>query len=754
MLIALDIAILPPPAISERAIELSAALPEKESIGLRLGDDNLPHITLTQQFIQASDLDAALDRVGAALDEFEALPLRVTGPAKGSSSVWMAIESHACADRASSSADGRVETVRASGWNSRGIRRWRGACRRRGVGCGVPALVELRHVHAAHHAGTCRGPACRRASRLRCDDGRGVSSREVLCVPAGVEDVGVVACNSGAKSVARGPKPVLASPMARRSALLAFLLVCLAQPGVRAQTPVAYRLSFPEAAHHLMQVEVTFTGVPAGTLELRMSRTSPGRYSLHEFAKNVFDVRITDESGKALAVARPNPHQWDVTGHSGYCTRGVPGFWRPPRRHVPVGRFDARAHQHAGRLDVGARVRTPAHHGALRSPGGDVMASGYATVARERPADVHCAESPVPDGQPDGTEHVRAAVVHRARRPPYAGLPGGGAPHRDGRRRGRPDARHRGDRPRGAARVWRVPAFEGNTYTFIADYLPSAHSDGMEHRNSTVLTSASPIQSSRLDLLDTVAHEFFHVWNVERIRPKSLEPFNLEEANMSGELWFAEGFTSYYGPLTLKRTGLTTLRGFAREMGDAIERITVSPARQLRSAVEMSRLAPFADSFATIDQTNFSNTYISYYTWGTALGLGLDLSLRERTDGKVTLDTFMRALWDRVRPARRERAGIRRDSVHARRPEDRAWQRVGRCRLCRGLLQPLCGRTRRPRLRSTPRAGRHPGEIERRPCLCGRSHASGRPGWRSHHRRTCRTGRRRTREGSNAVICW
>jgi 2'-5' RNA ligase len=93
MLIALDVAILPPPVISQRAIELSAALPEKESVGLRLGDDNLPHITLAQQFIQTSDLDAALDRVGTALAAFEALPLRVTGPAKGSSSVWMAIES-------------------------------------------------------------------------------------------------------------------------------------------------------------------------------------------------------------------------------------------------------------------------------------------------------------------------------------------------------------------------------------------------------------------------------------------------------------------------------------------------------------------------------------------------------------------------------------------------------------------------------------------------------------------------------------
>ena len=109
---------------------------------------------------------------------------------------------------------------------------------------------------------------------------------------------------------------------------------------------------------------------------------------------------------------------------------------------------------------------------------------------------------------------------------------------------------------REAAHVFgEYPAFEGNTYTFIADYLPWANGDGMEHRNSTILTSSTSLRTSRLDLLDTIAHEFFHAWNVERIRPRSLEPFNLEDANMSGELWLAEGFTSYYGPLIMKRGG-------------------------------------------------------------------------------------------------------------------------------------------------------------------------------------------------------
>ena len=99
------------------------------------------------------------------------------------------------------------------------------------------------------------------------------------------------------------------------------------------------------------------------------------------------------------------------------------------------------------------------------------------------------------------------------------------------------------------------PAYEPGHYTFLADYLPYANGDGMEHRNSTVITSSSSIAQNRSGLLDTVAHEFFHNWNVERIRPRSLEPFNFEAANMSGELWLAEGFTQYYGPLDAQSRG-------------------------------------------------------------------------------------------------------------------------------------------------------------------------------------------------------
>src|SRR5687767_14935655 len=103
---------------------------------------------------------------------------------------------------------------------------------------------------------------------------------------------------------------------ASRTILAALLLVASAVADLAAQAPVAYRLSVPEREHRLLDVEVTFAEVPAGPLQLRMSRSSPGRYAVHEFAKNVFDVRITDLAGQALTVTRPNPHQWDVTDHT------------------------------------------------------------------------------------------------------------------------------------------------------------------------------------------------------------------------------------------------------------------------------------------------------------------------------------------------------------------------------------------------------------------------------------------------------
>ena len=117
---------------------------------------------------------------------------------------------------------------------------------------------------------------------------------------------------------------------------------------------------------------------------------------------------------------------------------------------------------------------------------------------------------------------------------------------------------------------------------------------------------------------------------------------------MSGELWFAEGFTSYYGPLLMERAGFSSLDDLAREMSGGVNRVLNAPGHELFSVVEMSEQAPLVDAARAVDATNFRNTFISYYTYGAALAFGLDLRIREQFPGK-SLDDWMRVMWRRHR---------------------------------------------------------------------------------------------------------
>jgi predicted metalloprotease with PDZ domain len=432
-----------------------------------------------------------------------------------------------------------------------------------------------------------------------------------------------------------------------RTACLVLALAAAAPCPARAQSPVSYRLTFPERDRHLMQVEATFNEVPAGTLELRMSRTSPGRYALHEFAKNVFDVRVSGEDGRALVVTRPNPHQWDVSGHAGTVRVTYKVFGdRVDGTYLGIDPSHAHVNMPAALMWARGMERRPAMVRFERPAGTSWRVATQLTSA----GDAYTFASPnlqyLMDSPAEfGVFSLRTFTASDSIRTPVFRV----AVHHSGTEAD-VDAFTRDVEAivREARHVFReYPAFEGNTYTFITDYGPWAQDDAMEHRNSTFLTSRSSIRTARLDLLDSVAHEFFHAWNVERIRPRSLEPFNFEDVNMSGELWFAEGFTSYYAPLIMRRAGLTSVRDFVSGMGSLVDTVLNSPGRHVRSPVEMSQLAPFVDAAVSIDPTNFADTYVSYYTWGAAIGLGLDLSLRDRTDGKVTLDDVMRLMWER-----------------------------------------------------------------------------------------------------------
>ena len=144
--------------------------------------------------------------------------------------------------------------------------------------------------------------------------------------------------------------------------------------------------------------------------------------------------------------------------------------------------------------------------------------------------------------------------------------------------------------------------------------------------------------------LTTLAHEFLHAWNAERIRPKRLEPFDFEKTNMSFNLWFMEGFTSYYGSLIVRRAGQISVDEYIEEILRYLDRVTNSPGRLYASPLGMSARAPFVDAATAVDPTNFVNIHISYYAYGAALALALDLKLRSTFDD-VTLDHYMREVW-------------------------------------------------------------------------------------------------------------
>jgi predicted metalloprotease with PDZ domain len=429
--------------------------------------------------------------------------------------------------------------------------------------------------------------------------------------------------------------------------LLAAQAVALsAQTGAPPAT-IAYRLSFPQREHRLMDVSVTFTGVPDGPFRLHMSRSSPGRYSLHQFAKNLFDLKVTDGAGAPLGVTRTTPDEWVVPTHGRTVSVSYRVFGdRVDGTYLSVDSTHAHINMPAAilwavgldRLPIEVRFEPPAGSNwrvaTQLFPGSDefTFTAPNLQYLMDSPSEFGSFDLRtfnVPDGS--RTPTFRVAVHHN-----------GDGGELDG------FARDVEKIVREARNIYgEFAPYDGGTYTFLADYTPQGNMDGMEHRNSTVVTAGASIRGSRLDLLDTIAHEFFHSWNVERIRPRSLEPFDLDDVNMSGELWLAEGFTSYFGALVMRRTGLTTTREFAQELGRVVNAVITSPGRKVRTAEEMSQQAAFTDSATAIDRTNFENTFISYYTWGEAIGLALDLSLRDRTSGKATLDRFMRTMWER-----------------------------------------------------------------------------------------------------------
>ena len=411
----------------------------------------------------------------------------------------------------------------------------------------------------------------------------------------------------------------------------------------RSEAEVVYRLSFPTPHHRLVDVEVTFSSLDEAPLTVRMASSSPGRYARHEFAKNIVELRAFDGSETDLSVKRSRAQVWQIDGHDGTVRLRYRLFGdRVDGTYLAIDSTHAHINMPATLIWAEGLEDRPVR--VVFEPPTD---SGWKVATQLFPTDApfvftapnlrYLLDSPTELSDFELRSFEVAATRFKV------------AVHHDSS----PDALDpyvaalEAIVPEVVMVFGELPKFDTDTYTFIADYLSYASSDGMEHRNSSILTSQGRLDNptQRTALLLTAAHEFFHVWNVERIRPQSLEPFDFTDVNVSGELWLAEGFTNYYGKLVMARAGLTDAERAASSFGRTLDSVISGPGRRLNSAIDMSRLASFTDAASAIDPTNFSNTYISYYTWGEAIALGLDLTLRVRSGGSTTLDDYMRALW-------------------------------------------------------------------------------------------------------------
>jgi predicted metalloprotease with PDZ domain len=174
-------------------------------------------------------------------------------------------------------------------------------------------------------------------------------------------------------------------------------------------------------------------------------------------------------------------------------------------------------------------------------------------------------------------------------------------------------------------------------YTFFYHIGPAAAGSGggMEHANSTAIAV-----SSADALAGVSAHEFFHAWNVKRIRPQSLEPVDYSHEQWTRALWFAEGVTSTYGSYTLLRSGLWSRDEFFADLSQQITELESRPANRWKSAEEAS-LDAWLEKYPLYGQPEFS---ISYYTKGQVLGVLLDILIRDATENRASLDDVLRAL--------------------------------------------------------------------------------------------------------------
>jgi predicted metalloprotease with PDZ domain len=417
---------------------------------------------------------------------------------------------------------------------------------------------------------------------------------------------------------------------------------------------ITYRLAMSRPASHLFEVSIEVElpqNFAAESLDFQMAKWAPGRYAVFDFAKNVQEVQAVGVICPAnancdtppLPITRVDDQTWRVVVRG---TRTLTFSYKVFGDDLS-GTF-SQLNTHHANYNGGCLFMYLVDHKpdpvklSIRPPNDWRITNGRTDRPDQREWDFPnwdiLIDTPTEiapnwtqdDFQVDGRRyHV---VVHSL------GSEGGKRPAL---------VRDIEKIVRAETAMWGPPEFE--QYTFLIHFAADDHSgDGMEHLTSTQIIEPGTLSDSGTleDTLGTVAHEFFHVWNVKRLRPVGLGPWDFTRPANTRGLWVAEGFTNYYGHLMLRRAGLWDDGRFLQREGLTITGIENAPGSRLQSAEESSLIAPFIDGATHAQSTNLANTSISYYPKGELIALMLDLLIRGKTHGKASLDEVMRRMYE------------------------------------------------------------------------------------------------------------
>ena len=403
---------------------------------------------------------------------------------------------------------------------------------------------------------------------------------------------------------------------------------------------IAYRIAMPDPTAHLFDIHIDIGNVTGDDVRLQLPVWSPGRYARFDFARNLEGLTITGPGGAPLQWQRENGSLWHI--HSGGA-RTIAVHYRVFANTLS-GTFSVLDSAHANWNGASLLMYVVDHKPDPVSLHVDLPPGWHIVNGDARTPDQT-------DYRFENYDRLIDTPTEVAPRVMLDSFTVDGKLYRT-------MVHHNGsstslERQRFVADVQKIVRYENSVfgppplamYTFVFN-IGYAGGDGMEHLYSTQIINRNPWreEDALLAGVGSAAHEYFHVWNVKRVRPIALGPFDYTREQYQPSLWVAEGWTQYYGQVALYRGGVLPMPGFYPMIANAIVRPNLTePGRKAVSARMASFEAPFWDGARPPFAVD-PNSFFDYYTKGAGLALYFDLFIRARTNNARSLDDAFRNL--------------------------------------------------------------------------------------------------------------